>query len=130
MKKRHVILFVALALVLGALGGWIASAISYGDRNGRLAAALALADVDEALRTLKSARSGDTNTVEMLEYRLDAEAMRLAILAQQTKDSDQRDACVRALSGVLDEHRAHPRKSAFPNFDGAIADVLSPKVSR
>src|SRR5689334_7465862 len=97
MKKRYVIVFVALALVLGALGGWIASAFSYVERSGKIAAELALGDIDLALRTLNSARSGDTNTIGMLEFQLDAVAMRLAIWAQQTKGSDQRDECVRAL---------------------------------
>ena len=53
-------------------------------------------------------------------------------LTRDVNDAEDvvQDACVRALNGVLNEHRAHPRKSAFPNFDGAIADALSPKVSR
>jgi len=130
MKKRYVLLFVALALILGAIAGWIASATSFGERNAKVFAALALNDVKEALRALEFARSGDTNTLVMLEHHLDEVAMRLAIGAQQTKDSDQRTACARALTEVLNEHRAHPRSIAFPDLNRAIAVAVSPEASQ
>jgi hypothetical protein len=126
MKKSYVILFVALALIFGAGGGWFAAGYRYGQWANDFASAGTLGDLGEACRALESARSGDTNiALETLESRLDMAIIGWAAQVRETTDSKKREGYVRALARVHAYRTAHPRRTDSPEIDGAVAQALS-----
>jgi hypothetical protein len=126
MKKSHVILFVSLSLIFGAVGGWFAAGYRYGQWANNFASSATLGDLGEAYSALQSARAGDTNiAVEMLESRLDVAIIDLAAKVRETADSKKRDGYLRALARARDYRAVHPRTTDSPEFDGAVAQALS-----
>ena len=126
MKKSYIILFIALALVFGAAGGWFAADYRYGQWVSEFASAGTLGDLAEACRALESARSGDTNiALETLESRLDMAVIQLAAQGRETTDSKKREGYVRALARVRAYRATYPRKTDSPEIDDAVAQALS-----
>ena len=118
MSKRAAIILAVVTLLVGIVAGGWAVADFYGHFTMRLILGQLTAEASTTTATLKRLRAGNTtNTVELLEIKLDGDLIGLGAMLTDTLELKSDPQYIKTLQMVRDYRTQFPRKSGSPEVD-------------
>lgn len=118
-KKAGIILAVA-ALLIGIVGGGWIVAFYYGRLTGWMVTSNLTSDAVTSVAQVKMLRAGQiTNTVELLERRIDGDLIGLTPFLVDRQEFYRNPSNIKALQTVKEYRAKYPRKSESAELDGA-----------
>ena len=125
MSKRAAIILAVAALFVGVVAGGWGVGVFYSRLTGRLVIGSLTSDAVTSVVELKHLRGGDTtNTIELLEIRLDGDLIGLTPFLDDRRALDRDPSYIRSLQKVKDYRTQFPRKSDSPELDAGADKVF------
>jgi hypothetical protein len=126
MKPSSVTLIALISLGLGAAVGWIGAGQHYTAWLEEYRAAEAVASLNSCHDALKALRGGNAGICgEALESRLDGQVMVLGDVLRNRPAESRLPGHLHLLERLREYRAAHPRKTASPRVDAAVAEVFT-----
>jgi len=125
MRKRTAIIFAVAALFVGVVSGGWAVGYFYSRFTSRLVLSSLTSEALSSVYELKNLRAGDTtNTIEILEIRLDGYLIGLTAFLDDRREFDRDPSYVKSLQKVKDYRTHFPRKTDSPEVDAGADKVF------
>jgi hypothetical protein len=120
MSKKAAIILAVAALFIGIVAGGWSVAFYYGRFTGWMVTSNLTSDAVTSVAEIKMLRAGQTtNTVELLEMRIDGDLIGLTPFLADRREFDRNPSNIKALQTVKDYRTKYPRKSESAELDAA-----------
>ena len=120
MSKRAAIILAVSALVIGVVAGGWSVAFYYNRLTSWMVISNVTSDAVTSIAEIKMLRgSQTTNTIQILETRIDGDLIGLTPFLAEKQEFDRYPSNIKALQTVKNYRTKFPRKSDSPELDAA-----------